>query len=309
MRPEIDLRLLWYFVAVAEELSFSRAAVRVSIAQPPLSQQIQRLERLLGGALFSREGRRVRLTPAGEALLPAARRLLGDAAETTALVRRISRGEAGTLTVGFIPSTLFSPLPAAVRRFREQHPGVLVQLRQITPVDMDAVRSGRVDIALVREPRDEPGIVAVPVLRERFVAAVPREHPLAAHAAVPVSALRGEPFVLFPEQISPGLYRRVQELCAGAGFEPRVVQEADEWQTIISLVEAGMGVSLIPASLTAHRSDSVAFPALLGGELRTTSAACARASGRSAATDAFLALLAAMARLDDDPAPGGEPGP
>jgi DNA-binding transcriptional LysR family regulator len=113
-----------------------------------------------------------------------------------------------------------------------------------------------------------------------------------------VDALRDEPFVFFPEQISPGLYRRVHQLCSAAGFEPRVVQEADEWQTIISLVEAGMGVSLIPESLTAQRSAAVAFPALLGSEERTVSAACARASGRSAATDAFLAILAGMAKLD-----------
>jgi DNA-binding transcriptional LysR family regulator len=298
MRPEIELRLFWYFVAVAEELSFSRAAKRVSIAQPPLSQQIQRLERIVGAPLFHRDGRRVSLTEAGEALLPAARRILDDAAEATAMVRRIGRGEAGVLTIGFTPSTLFSPLPAAVRRFRELHPGVLIQLRQMIPLDhVEWLRSSRVDVALVREPAEAPGILTVPVLRERWVAAVPRHHPFAARTSVRLDSLREEPFVLFPEEISPGLYRQVMELCASAGFEPRVVQEADEWQTILSLVEAGMGVSLIPESLTAQRSDALAFPQLEGGEVRTVTAACARAGGRSPAAEAFLGVLVSIARL------------
>jgi DNA-binding transcriptional LysR family regulator len=295
-RPEIELRLFWYFVAVAEELSFSRAARRVHIAQPPLSQQIQRLERTLGTPLFQREGRRVRLTAAGEALLPAARRILTDAAESTAMVRRIARGESGVVTIGFTPSTLFSPLPAAVRRFRELHPDVLVQLRQLPLTDgMEPLRSGRMDLALVREPAELPGMVAIPVLTERFVAAVPRAHPLAERTSVPLEALRDEPFVLFPEEISPGLYRRVQELCAGAGFTPRVVQEADEWQTILHLVDAGMGVSIIPGSLTRLRSEAIAFPALLGGEVRTVTAAVTRAAGRSPAAERFLEALSAVA--------------
>jgi DNA-binding transcriptional LysR family regulator len=298
MRPEIELRLFWYFVAVAEELSFSRAAVRVAIAQPPLSQQIQRLERIVGTSLFRRDGRRVRLTEAGETLLPAARRILADAAETTALVRRIGRGESGVVVIGFTPSTLFSPLPAAIRRFREVQPGVLVQLRQMIPIDpVEALRSGRLDIALVREPTEQEGIVAFPLLRERFVAAVPSHHLLAPKDHIALAELRDEPFVLFPEEIAAGLYRRIQEMCDAAGFTPNVVQEVDEWQTILSLVEAGMGVSLIPEALTAQRSDAIAFPELEGEEARTVMAACARSTGRSPAAEAFLSVLLGMARL------------
>src|SRR4051812_27830971 len=142
MRPELELRLLWYFLAVAEELSFSRAAARVGIAQPPLSQQIQKLEALLGCALFDRGGRRVQLTAAGSLLVGEARRLLADATQTTALLRRAGRGETGTLTIGFLPSTLFSPLPAAVRRFHDQFPGVTVRLRELfTSHGLDQVRS------------------------------------------------------------------------------------------------------------------------------------------------------------------------
>src|ERR1041384_463969 len=133
LRPELELRHLWYFVAVAEELSFGRAARRVGIAQPPLSQQIRRLEDTLGCTLFDRSGRRVRLTDAGSVLVTEARRLLADAAHTTPRTRTAGRGEVGTVTIGYWSSTLFSPLPAAVRRFRERFPDVAVRLRERSP--------------------------------------------------------------------------------------------------------------------------------------------------------------------------------
>src|SRR2546423_1859626 len=167
MRPEIELRHLWYFLAVAEELNFSRAAGRVGIAQPPLSQQIQKLEGLLGCALFDRSGRRVRLTDAGTLLVAEARRILADAEHTTQVMRRHARGEVGTLTIGFWPSTLYSPLPTAVRRYRERFPGVRVRMRELLPPDhVDALRAGTIDVAFVREPDRVDGIVEMPVLVE-----------------------------------------------------------------------------------------------------------------------------------------------
>jgi DNA-binding transcriptional LysR family regulator len=294
MRPELELRHLWYFVAVAEALSFSRAAERVGIAQPPLSQQIQKLEGLVGCALFDRSGRRVRLTEAGARLVPEARRLLADAAQTTATLRQLGRGELGTLQVGFAPSTLFSPLPAAVRRFRERFPGVRVRLQEIFPPEVpEALRAGRLDVALLREPAPEDGLATLPVLVERFVAGVPTDHPLAGRTSIPVGALRDEPFVLFPRAIAPGQYRRIQALCRVARFEPRVVQEAEEWHTIISLVEAGMGVSLIPPSFQGRRAGGLRYIALTGKPVHTTTAACFLAAGRSRIADAFLEVLAA----------------
>jgi DNA-binding transcriptional LysR family regulator len=291
MRPELELRHLWYFLAVAEELSFSRAAARVGIAQPPLSQQIQKLETLLGCALFDRGGRRVQLTEAGALLLGDARRILADAAHTAQLVRRLGRGETGTLTIAFWPSTLFSPLPAAVRQFRERFPGVGVRLREAVGYPGEALRAGTIDLAILREPDPEAGIAAIPVLVEPFVAAVPMDHPLAKRRAVAARRLRNEPFVLFPRETAPGLYAKLLALCRAAGFEPRVVQEAEAWHTIISLVEAGIGVSLIPASFQGRRTGALAYLTLTGAQIRTSTMACARAEGRSPAASAFLELL------------------
>jgi DNA-binding transcriptional LysR family regulator len=292
MRPDLELRHLWYFVAVAEELSFSRAAARVGIAQPPLSQQIQKLEALLGCALFDRSGRRVRLTEAGTVLVAEARRLLADAKQTTDLMRRVGRGETGTITIGFWPSTLFSPLPAAVRQFRERHPGVVVRLREIFPPDHAiALRAGTIDVAILREPDPEVGISEMPVLVEPFVAVVPADHRLAARRTIEVKILRDEPFVLFPREAAPGVHAKLYQLCRGAGFEPRVLQEAEAWHTIISLVEAGIGVSLIPASFEGRRAGALAYLALKGSTVRTTTVACARAAGRSHVADAFLEVL------------------
>jgi len=298
MRPELELRHLWYFTAVAEELSFSRAAARIGIAQPPLSQQIRKLEGILGCALFDRTGRRVQLTEAGTLLVGEARRILADAAQTTQRLRRLGRGEIGTLTIGFWPSTLFSPLPTAVRQFRERFPGVEVRLREIFPPDhVDELRAGTIDVAILREPDPADGISEVQVFVEPFVAAVPADHALAGRRAIAVGALRDQPFVLFPRDSAPGLYAKVLKLCQSAGFEPRIVQEAEAWHTIISLVEAGIGVSLIPASFQGRRTGALAYLALTGRPVTTTTAACSRAAGRSHVAGAFLDALEAASAV------------
>lgn len=292
MRPELELRSLWYFVAVAEELSFSRAAERVGIAQPPLSQQIQKLEATLGCALFDRTGRRVRLTEAGTLLVGEARRILADAAHTTELLRHRGRGESGTLTIGFWPSTMFSPLPAAVRQFRDRYPGVLVRMREVFPRHhVESLHSGAIDVAILREPTPEHGIAQTAILVEPFVAAVPADHPLRSRRAIAAHMLRDEPFVLFPRDTAPGLHARLLALCRAAGFEPRVVQEAEAWHTIISLVEAGIGVSLIPSSFQGRRTGDVAYVPLTGRPVLTTTMACTRTTHRSHAADAFLEVL------------------
>ena len=292
LRPELELRHLWYFVAVADELSFSRAAVRVGIAQPPLSQQIQRLEDSLGCRLFERSARRVQLTEAGKLLAPEARRLLADAAHTAQLVRSAGRGEIGTLHIGYWASTLFSPLPIAVRRFRERFPGVAVRLRELYPPDhVDAIRTGAIDIAILREPEPVDGIAGLPVLIEPLLAALPADHRLARRKAIAPALLRDEPFVLFPRDALPGLHDKLLALCRSAGFEPRVVQEVEAWNTIASLVEAGIGVSLIPASFEGRRTGGLVYRPLTGPQVRTTTSACWRATGASRAAEAFLEVL------------------
>lgn len=292
LRPELELRHLWYFVAVAEELSFSRGAQRVGIAQPPLSQQIQRLEDSLGARLFDRSARRVQLTEAGKLLVPEARRLLADAAHAVQQIRRAGRGEIGTLCIGHWSSTLFSPLPVAVRRFRERFTGVTVRLRELYPPDdYDSIRTGAVDVAIMREPQPMDGIAELPVLVEPLVAALPADHRLARRRAIPPGLLRDEPFVLFPREAVPGLHDKLLGLCRSAGFEPRVVQEVEAWHTIVSLVEAGIGVSLIPASFEGRRTGALVYRPLTGAQVQTTTSACWRAAGASRAAEAFLEVL------------------
>src|SRR5580700_1613600 len=196
----MELRQLRYFIAVAEELHFRRAAERLHMSQPPLSQQIRALEDELGFTLLTRTRRRVELTPAGEAFLRAARALLSELDGAVATARRIDAGQTGRLRVGFVGSALLSIVPGTVERFRSSRPGVAIELRERSTVDqLRAVAAGVIDVGLVRPPiEDEAGLRAETVLRERTVAALPVGHPLAALQRVPMRRLAAEPLVLFP---------------------------------------------------------------------------------------------------------------
>ncbi|HEX8355165.1 MAG TPA: LysR substrate-binding domain-containing protein [Pyrinomonadaceae bacterium] len=249
MSQTIELRHLRYFAAVAEELHFGRAAERLGIAQPPLSQQIKSMETLIGHPLFERKPQ-VRLTPAGEALLEVARRTLAQVEEGLDLTRRAARGEAGKLTIGFAASILTTALPEILRTYRERYPGVELRLRELSSAAQAAALSGgSIDVGFAREVVGHGGdIICEPVLREEFVAVIPPGHRLAAGRRMSLDALAGEPFVHFPRAVAPALYDQIADACQRAGFRPRVVQEAQEWLTILGLVEAGIGVSLVPAS-------------------------------------------------------------
>jgi len=289
----IELRHLRYFLAVAEELSFSRAAERLGMAQPPLSQQIQRLETLVGHELFERRPR-VRLTPAGEAFLAAARRALAQVEEGVEASHRAARGEVGTVTVGFAASMILSVVPGAVRAFRRRFPGVDLQLRELSSAaQLAALREGRIDVAFVREsPFSDRELGCERLREEPFVAVVPPEHPLAARRRIPLDLLAEEPFVHFPRPVAPGLYDLILALCQGAGFKPRVVQEAQEWLTIVGLVEAGMGVSLVPESFRKLRWGKVVYLPLDRATARSTILLCWRATGeRTAEHPAVQAFL------------------
>jgi DNA-binding transcriptional LysR family regulator len=249
MSHNVELRHLRYFAAVAEELHFGRAAQRLGIAQPPLSQQIKSLEEQVGYPLFERKPQ-VRLTPAGEALLEVARRTLAQVEEGINSTRRAGRGEAGKLTVGFAASILTTALPEILRTYRERYPGVELRLRELSSAaQTTALADGRLDVGFVREAV-EPGadLICEPILREEFVAVLPPQHALARRRQLPLGALADEPFVHFPRVVAPALYDQIADICQRAGFRPRVVQEAQEWLTILGLVEAGLGVSLVPAS-------------------------------------------------------------
>ncbi|HEX8392096.1 MAG TPA: LysR family transcriptional regulator [Longimicrobium sp.] len=280
MKPEllerIELRHLRYFIAVAEELHFGRAAVRLGMAQPPLSQQIARLERLVGHALFERRPRVV-LTEAGRVLLTASRRLLLQVEQGVDAARRAGSGEGGVLTVGFAASTMLTVLPGVLRDYRDRHPAVDLRLREMsTAAQADALKAGLIDVGFMREPAADAAIRAEPAVREPFVAALPPGHALAGHATLPLERLADEPFVLFPRRVAPTLYDQVIVLCRAAGFHPRQVQEAQEWLTIVGLVDAGLGVSLVPASFQRLRWGGVAYVVLEGSGGQTTIALCTR---------------------------------
>jgi DNA-binding transcriptional LysR family regulator len=286
----MELRQLRYFIAVAEELHFRRAAERLHISQPPLSQQIRALEDELGFELLTRSRRRVQLTPAGEAFLRDARVVLGELEGAVATARRIDAGQTGRLRVGFVGSALLSIVPGTVERFRASRPGVAIELRERSTVDqLRAVSAGVIDVGLVRPPIDDDGeLRAQTVLRERTVAALPAGHALARLARVPLARLAAEPLVLFPRDQAPGFHDLLIAALASTGAGPRVVQYAPEMLTIIGLVAAGTGVSLVPASVSRLALDGVTYRPVSGAP-RSELIAITRARDESALVRAFVA--------------------
>jgi DNA-binding transcriptional LysR family regulator len=288
----MELRHLRYFVAVAEALSFGRAAARLHISQPPLSRQIRALEEELGTALFARTKRSVQLTPAGAALLPEARRLLRDADGLKAGAQRIAAGEVGTLALGFISVAAYNLLPELAPEFRRRHPGVKLALQEATSdVLLAALRQAELDVGLVLPPVDAPGLEYVPLVHDTLIAALPAG---SGHARTkgPIrpASLAGEPFILFPRKVGASLYDAIVDACRRAGFAPRIEQEAIQMQTIVSLVAAGMGVALVPASLEHLRRTGVVYRPLADARTHVEIGIAWRAGDASPAVRALVAL-------------------
>lgn len=262
----MELRHLRYFVAIADEGHFTRAAARLGIGQPPLSQQIQILEREIGTPLFKRLPRGVTLTDAGLAFADDARRILRDVDAATARAQRVARGEQGRLRVGLINSASFHPLvPKLIREFRQRYPSIAFSLEErTTPGLVAAVRNETVDVAFVRPLLDDAiGLHVEAVVDEDLLVALPAGHPLTARARVPLMALSIEPFVLFSRVVGAGLHDAIITACRNAGFSPRVVQEASQVTSIVNLVASGLGISLVPASMQHIHSEGVTFRPLV----------------------------------------------
>jgi len=291
MSEEIELRHLRYFLAVADALHFTRAAQQLKIAQPALSQQIRRLEDLLGHPLFLRTTRGVQLTPAGEVLAERARTTLARVEDDLAQVRRVGRGEEGTLSVGFSGSVMFTELPAAIRRFRKRYPKVELQLREMwTSAQVEALRDGSLDLGFLRDGEGNEGLVTRTMLRERFVAVLPERHPLAAKKTLRVADLKGEPFILFSRVMGPLAYDRTMACCEQAGFVPEIVQFAPQFPTLFRLVAAGIGVSLAPSCM-ARLSVPGAVYREVRSAARSTVDLAMRTGFASPLADNFIALL------------------
>jgi DNA-binding transcriptional LysR family regulator len=261
----MELRRLRYFVTVAEELHFGRAAEKLHMSQPPLSIQIRALEDELGVTLLKRTQRHVSLTHAGHAFLQEARKILAQVEQAVLTTRRAGRGEIGELAVGFISVADYNLLPGVLREFRRRFPLVNLTLKEsTTDVQVQDLIAGRIDVGFVLPPIGAPGIESIAVLREPLIVALPQRHPLAARRGkVALSRLAGAPFILFPRRMAPGLYDAVVSFCRAAGFSPRVEQEAVQMQTIVSLVSAELGVALIPASLKNLQRTGVVYKAVL----------------------------------------------
>jgi DNA-binding transcriptional LysR family regulator len=255
---KLELRHLRYFVAVAEELHFGRAARRLHIAQPALSQQIKRLEAIVGGPLLARTSRSVALTPAGAAFLDRARRLLAQAGESLDEAARIGRGESGTLDVGFVSSAITLGVPERIQAFRARFPDIRTRLHEGMTAQITArVLDGEADVGIVRDAEPVPELTATTLATEGFVAVVAATHRLAARRRLDAKALRDEPFVFYPRGAGELAYRRNLQPCADAGYEPRIVQEATNWVTAFHLVGAGVGVTIAPASAAEIRPATV----------------------------------------------------
>jgi DNA-binding transcriptional LysR family regulator len=251
----MDLPELWqlrYFLAVAEQLHFGRAAAALHISQPPLSRAIRALEQRLGVVLFVRSRRRVELTSEGTRLLGEARRMLGQLERTVQEVRGMARGEEGRLRIGFVSLADYGVLPGLLKAFKSARPGIALALREmLSPEQATALAAGELDFGLLLPPvSGAEALDHIVVQRERFVAALPSSHRLASGSGkLAVSALAGEPFVMVPRDIAPGLYDIVTGLAARAGISFNVTQEAIQMQTVVSLVSSGLGVAIVPGSI------------------------------------------------------------
>jgi DNA-binding transcriptional LysR family regulator len=270
MDRDIELRHLRYFIAVAEELHFGRAAQRLHLAQPPLSQQIRKLEDILGYPLFVRTSRAVRLTAAGEVFLDRARRTLRNVQEDIDEARSIGRGDVGFLRVGFIGSSMLTPLPEMLGRYRQQYPKVQLLLQESFSSSLEqSLLKGTIDAGFLRDGDSVPGLIIEPLFSEAYVAVLSHTHPLAERRSISAGQLRDEPFVFFSPAAGKLAYDRTISLCLEHGYRPNVVQEAPQWLTILRLVGAGLGVTIAPECVRQIASPHVVCVGLRGASVRS----------------------------------------
>lgn len=291
----IELRHLRYFLAVADELHFGRAAERVHIAQPALSQQIQRLETEVGERLFHRTRREVRLSPAGAALRPYAERAVSEAAAGAEAARRAAAGEVGHLRIGFIEAAASTVVPRAVRAFRQQRPDVGLTLRELgVGVQLEDLRRGRIDVAIVRPPVDGENLALEQIADEGLVAAVPSAHHLAGRTRVRPRTVADEPLIALAREVVPGLYDQILALRQEVGGVGVIAQEATSIQAVLGLVAAELGVAILPASVRSLSRDGVEFVPIQTAH-RSTMIAGRRRTDTSPLVMAFLAAAKSAA--------------
>ncbi len=243
-----DLKLLRYFLAVAEELHFGRAAARLNMSQPPLSIHIKELEKQLGTQLFIRHSRSVALTHAGKILMEESRRLLANANQVLARVEQIGRGEAGRIELGVVGTAMWGRMRPVMRRFLKENPNVEVQFREKMPaMQMALLERRELDAGIWRMATEPPeGFISLRLHESAFLVAMPEEHQLASYCAIPLEALRDEYFVTMPPVHTDWAF--LQRVCQQAGFSPVIIREVNEPQTVLAMISMGIGITLIADS-------------------------------------------------------------
>lgn len=258
----MELRQLESFLAVADELHFGRAAERVHLSQPALSQQIKRLERELEVELFARTQRSVALTAAGEAVREPAGRIIADADGLRALARRAADGQVGTLGLGYVGSALFSVVPPLMQALATDAPGIEVtMIERKTEEQLDAIRRGDLDVGVIKQPQQAPaGFEVVPVFAETIGVALPDRHRFAGKEEIELRDLADDPFVIFPREAEPDTFDTLMSACAEAGFTARIAQTGTSLQTVLGLVASGIGCAFVVESVMANsRRDGVTY--------------------------------------------------
>ncbi|EIL90200.1 LysR family transcriptional regulator [Rhodanobacter sp. Root480] len=296
-----DFRQLRYFVAVAEELSFTRAAIRLHLSQPPLSQQIQALERDLGVRLLERDKRNVALTEAGRVFLEEARQILAKAEEARSHVLAAAAGYSGQLRLAYTVSVSFHPaLPQALLRYGQIAPNVRIQLNEMySEPQFAALLAGQIDVGFVRdEPqhtKDARSLRLTVIDREPLLLALPSGHPLAARKSVRLAEVADDAFITQPRELAATLYDRLVKLAAKAGFKPRINQHAQQINGLLALVAAGLGLALVPATMRTVRLAGVSYVPLEDADAYLLLAAASRIQDQSPALEKFLATVAEVA--------------
>lgn len=290
----MEFRHLRYFLALAEELHFGRAAQRLSISQPPLSLNIQQLEASVGARLFTRNSRGVQLTAAGQAFVPAARALLAQAGAAMREAREVAQGQAGELQIGFAGTLLYCGLPQVLQRFQASHPKLRLALRELSSSEQLAqlVRD-RLDVGFVHTPRVPPGFEQVLVASQPLVVCLPAGHALARKRQLALSALQGQALVVVSRAVSPDYHERILAECELAGWLPPVVHELRHWLSVVALVAQGQGAALVPAALAQSALAGAAFVPLQGTPLRYDTRCLWRSGREQAALQDFVAAVRA----------------
>lgn len=266
----MELRHLRYFVALAEELHFGRAARRLVISQPPLSVAIRQLEESVGAQLFERSSKAVRLTPAGQVFQTSARALLRDAQEASTQARQVAQGFAGRLRIGFVGAMLYRGLPQALARLQTAHPAVRLTLTELNSAQQLAeLLQDRMDVGFTHTHRAPVELQCRLLVSEPFVACLPAGHPLARKRKLAVASLQEQSFVLFSRDASPDYHARILSICGDAGFWPEVRQEVRHWLAVVSLVSQGMGVALVPEAMQRCALPGAVFRPLEGTDKRS----------------------------------------